>query len=213
MGLTKGLLIVLEGIDGSGKSTQAGLLVECLEKLGFETLSLREPSSGRWGQEIKRKAKDPGSLTPEQELGLFLKDRRENIRKNLGPALKKKKIVVLDRYYYSTLAYQGARGIDGGRIRKLHEPFVIEPDLVFVLDVEARVGLGRINNRPDKDRLFEREDYLESVEKNFKSLKGKNIFHIDAGAETKIIAKKIENRVLRLIKKFSSENPRVRSKG
>jgi dTMP kinase len=204
MGLNKGLLIVLEGIDGSGKSTQAELLLEDLRRRGVDALSLREPSAGRWGREIKRKARRPDSLTPEQELELFLKDRKENVRRNLEPALRRKKVVVLDRYYYSTMAYQGAKGIDRQRIRELHKPFVIEPDLVFVLDVDARRGLGRIENRPDKDRLFEREEYLVKVGKIFKSLKGKNVIHIDASAPPDQIARRIAARVSRSIKKYAT---------
>jgi dTMP kinase len=204
MGLNKGLLIVLEGIDGSGKSTQAELLLEDLRRRGLDALSFREPSAGRWGREIKRKARRSDSLTPEQELELFLKDRKENVRGNLEPALKRKKVIVLDRYYYSTIAYQGAKGIDRQRILELHKPFAIEPDLVFILDVDARKGLGRIENRPDKDRLFEREEYLVKVGKIFKRLKGKNLIHIDASAPPDQIARKIAARVSRCIKKYTT---------
>jgi dTMP kinase len=204
MSLHKGLLIVLEGIDGSGKSTQAELLLEYLRRRGLDALSFREPSAGRWGKEIKRKARRPDSLTPEQELDLFLKDRKENVRRNLEPALRRRKVVVLDRYFYSTIAYQGAKGIDRQRIRELHKPFVIEPDLVFILDLVARKGLARIKNRPDKDRLFEREEYLVKVRKIFRSLKGKNIVHVDASAPPDQIARKIAARVSRCIKKYTT---------
>lgn len=96
--LEKGVLIVIEGIDGAGKSTQAKSLLRKLRVLGLEAVYFREPSRGKWGRELKRKAKETGSLTPGQELELFQKDRQENVEKNLKPALKKKKVVILDRY-------------------------------------------------------------------------------------------------------------------
>ena len=80
--------------------------------------------------------------------------------------------------FYSGRAYQGAKGIDKQRIRRLNERFVVEPDLVFVLDVKAGRGLERISQRKNKDLLFERQDYLEAVRKNFLSLSGNHIFHI-----------------------------------
>ncbi|MBP1767772.1 MAG: thymidylate kinase, partial [Candidatus Aminicenantes bacterium] len=127
MRLKKGLLIVFEGIDGSGKSTQARRLVRRLGALGYGVVSLREPTRGKWGRAIKRRAKTEGSLTPEEELDLFVKDRWENVRKNIKPALAAKKIAVLDRYYFSTIAYQGGKGIDPARIRRLNESFAVKP--------------------------------------------------------------------------------------
>lgn len=196
MRLKKGILIVFEGIDGSGKSTQAGLLIQGLKAKGFEVVYFREPSEGRWGRRIKTKALHPDSLSPEEELDLFLRDRKENVKKNLKPALSKKKIIVLDRYYYSTIAYQGARGIDTRRIRKMNEDFAVKPDLVFILDVEPRKGLERIEDRAKKDKLFEQKDYLFKVRKIFKSIKGKNIIHIDGRKPKEKIADKIEKIVL-----------------
>jgi len=127
----KGFLIVFEGIDGAGKSTQAEILMKTLQEKGFSVVYFREPSEGKWGREIKMKAAHPDSLSPEEELELFLKDRKENVEKNLKPALRGKRIVLLDRYYFSTIAYQGAKGIDQERIKRMNEGFVVEPDLVF----------------------------------------------------------------------------------
>jgi dTMP kinase len=188
----KGILIVFEGIDGSGKSTQAALLIERLKEKGFEIVYFREPSEGKWGRKIKTKALHPDSLSPEEELGLFLKDRKENVATNLKPALSEKKIIVLDRYYYSTIAYQGARGIDTKRIRKMNEDFVVKADLVFILDIEPRKGLERIKDRAKKDKLFEQKDYLVKVRRIFRSIKGKNIFHIDGRKPKEKIAEEIE---------------------
>lgn len=196
MAVQEGILIVLEGIDGAGKSTQAEILMNRLQERGYDVVYFREPSEGKWGQEIKKKAAHPDSLSPEEELDLFLKDRKENVEKNLRPALEKKKIVILDRYYFSTIAYQGAKGIDQERIRRVNEEFVVEPDLVFFLDVDPQEGLDRIKNRKKKDRLFERAEYLVKVREIFRSFRGEKFFHIDASKPKKEISAEIEKIVL-----------------
>jgi dTMP kinase len=195
----KGFLIVIEGIDGAGKSTQAEILMNRLQKRGLDVVYFREPSGSRWGQEIKRKALDPDSITPEEELELFQKDRKENVEKNLKPALERNKIVVLDRYYFSTIAYQGAKGIDEERIKRMNEEFAVKPDLVFILDINPHEGLGRIKNRRKKDRLFERADYLAKVREIFRGFKGKKFIHIDARMPVEVISARIEKTVLRLL--------------
>ena len=194
--MQEGILIVLEGIDGAGKSTQAEIMMNRLQERGYDVVYFREPSEGKWGQEIKKKAAHPDSLSPEEELDLFLKDRKENVEKNLRPALEKKKIVILDRYYFSTISYQGAKGIDQERIRRVNEEFVVEPDLVFFLDVDPREGLDRIKNRKKKDRLFERAEYLVKVREIFRSFRGERFIHIDASKPKKEISAEIEKIVL-----------------
>jgi len=200
MKLKKGLLIVLEGIDGSGKTTQARLLAGALRRAGLEALSFREPTRGRWGREIKEKARRPDSLTPEEELALFLKDREEDVARNILPSLRRKKAVVLDRYYYSTIAYQGAKGISRARIRRLNERFAPGPDLVFILDVDPGRGLGRIKGRPKKEPLFERKEYLARVRRIFRSFRGRKFIHLDGTRDKKEIAELILGRVMRLIR-------------
>jgi len=199
MVLQKGILIVFEGIDGSGKSTQAEILLERLQEEDFDAVYFREPSKGKWGRKIKKKALHPDSLSPEEELDLFQKDRRENVEKNLKPALKKKRIVILDRYYYSTIAYQGAKGIDEKLIRRMNEEFVVEPDLVFIFDIDPKKGLERIENRKKKDKLFEREDYLVKVREIFRSFKGEKFVYIDALKSKEEISKEIQEIVLRIL--------------
>ncbi len=200
MKLKRGLLIVLEGIDGSGKTTQARLLAAALRRAGLEALSFREPSRGRWGREIRKKARRPDSLTPEEELTLFLKDREEDVARNILPSLRRKKAVILDRYYFSTIAYQGARGLSRERIRRLNEKFAPRPDLVFVLDVDPARGLGRIEGRPKKEPLFERENYLARVRRIFRSFRGRRFIHLDGSRDKKEIAELIQRRVMRLIR-------------
>lgn len=201
--MKRGILIVFDGIDGTGKTTQAKRLLETLKKNGFNAVYFREPSDSQWGREIKQKAALAGSLSAEEELELFQKDRKENVAKNLKPALEQNKIVVLDRYYYSTIAYQGARGIDPLMIRKMNEEFAVKPDLVFILDITPREGLRRIEkNRKEKDLLFEQEDYLEKVRKIFRSFKDRNIFHIDAFRSEEDIYMEIDNIVCDFLKEL-----------
>ena len=198
--MQKGILIVFEGIDGSGKSTQAEILMKMLQKKGFDVVYFQEPSKGKWGRKIKKKALHPDSLAPEEELDLFQKDRKENVEKNLKPALEKKRVVILDRYYYSTIAYQGAKGIEEKRIRKMNKEFAVQPDLVFILDIDPQKGLERIENRKKKYRLFEREEYLVKVREIFKSLKGKIFIHINALKSKEAISKEIEEIVLQKLR-------------
>jgi len=199
MKLRHGLLVVLEGIDGSGKTTQARSLLRRLRRRGWEAAYFREPTRGKWGREIKRKAAQDGSLTPEQELELFVMDRRENVEKNLKPALKKRKIVVLDRYYFSTIAYQGAKGIDPQRIRRSNEAFAVKPDLVIILDVDAGAGLARIAGRKTRDELFERENYLARVREIFRGFRGRNILHLDGRGDRRAVGRAIWARVSELL--------------
>lgn len=200
--MKRGILIVFEGIDGAGKSTQAKLLLRKLRSMGLNAVYFREPSKGRWGRRIKKKALDSGSLTPEEELILFQKDREENVEKNIKPALKNKKIIILDRYYFSTIAYQGSRGIDPENIRRMNERFAPKPDLVFILDIKPKKGLERIQNRRKKDRLFEQEDYLARVSRIFRNFRGRKFIHLDGLEDKGLIHRKIEEKAIKYIKRW-----------
>ena len=200
--LKKGILVVFEGIDGSGKTTQAIKLLEKIIRNGFEAVYFREPSDSSWGREIRRKASDIDSLSPEEELNLFQKDRRENVQKNLKPALEKNMVVLLDRFYFSTIAYQGARGIDPKMIKKINENFVPKPDLVFILDVSPKTGLKRIEDRKKKDVLFEQEEYLGKVSRIFKSFQEDYIVHLDGFLSETELSDRIERVVSALLKKY-----------
>src|SRR6266550_1777 len=110
-----GFLLVLEGIDGAGKSTLLHKLAEYCAGRGLAVVVSKEPTDGPWGRKLRESAQS-GRLSLEEELELFLKDRAEHVKGLILPALSEGKVVLLDRYYLSTAAYQGARGADPVRI-------------------------------------------------------------------------------------------------
>lgn len=124
----RGFFIVLEGIDGSGKTTQARWLAEALRQKGYEVVLTREPSDGPLGRRLRRYlAASPRRLSSELELAWFLADRRDHVETIIRPALEQGKVVISDRYYYSSAAYQGARGLDPEAILRLNEAFAPGP--------------------------------------------------------------------------------------
>ncbi len=197
--MNKGRLIVFEGIDGAGKSTQAKMLVRKLRARGRAVSSFREPSRSRWGRMLRAMAKIAGSLTPAEELDLFVKDRKEHVVRDILPALEAGRTVVLDRYYYSTIAYQGAKGLDPARIQRMNERFAPRPAMVFILDVNAGTGLSRIAGRKTRDVLFEREAYLRRVRRLFRSFRGPRFVHLDAGRDRRDLGREILVRVLSIL--------------
>ena len=187
-----GVLIAVEGIDGAGKTTIVKFLAEELKKRGYEVATFKEPTDSEWGRKVRHE-----KLKPEEELELFLKDREWNVENNIIPALSSGKIVILDRYYYSTIAYQGARGISVELIKKLNERFP-KPDLVIILDVSPETALKRIKDRGAPDK-FERMEFLRKVRENFLKLKDKNVIIIDAELDLDTVKKKVLEVVLKYL--------------
>jgi dTMP kinase len=167
--LSKGILVAIEGIDGAGKTTQAKLLVEKLESKGYPVISLHEPTNSVWGQKIRELARsNRDKMSAEEELNLFVQDRIEDVEKNINPALEANKVVVMDRYYFSSIAYQGARGLDLEDIEQRNKKIAPVPDLLIILDVKPSVSLQRIhNNRADGPNEFEKDIHLEKSRKIF----------------------------------------------
>jgi dTMP kinase len=168
--MQRGLLIVIEGIDGTGKSTQARHLAEWLVAQGREVVLSREPTDGPWGAQLRASAAT-GRLSPEDELRYFLNDRRQHVAETISPALAAGKVVILDRYYFSTMAYQGARGFDPAEIRRLNEQFAPVPDLLLILDIDVNMALQRIGSRGDSANAFEQRENLQRCREIFLSLK------------------------------------------
>jgi dTMP kinase len=168
--MSQGIFIVIEGIDGTGKSTQSKRLAEWFRSRGREVVLSREPTDGPWGKKLRESA-TTGRLSAEEELECFLNDRREHVEMIIKPALAEGKVVILDRYYCSTMAYQGARGFDPGEIRLRNEAFAPQPDLLLILDLSVESAHGRIGARGDTANEFEQRDTLSRCREIFLSLR------------------------------------------
>jgi len=186
-----GLFIVIEGIDGTGKSTQARLLGEWFRAQGREVVLSREPTDGPWGKKLRESA-STGRLSPEDELQYFLNDRRQHVDELIKPALAEGKVVILDRYYFSTMAYQGARGFDPLEIRKRNEEFAPVPDLLLILDLDVDTAHTRIGVRGDTTNEFEKRENLMRCREIFLSLKNENFVRvIDTQGTLEEVAEKV----------------------
>lgn len=181
MKLARGVLIVFEGIDGTGKSTQCSLLEKLLSEMQVPNIALAEPTRGTWGLKIRRLLTEGRQgISPQEELSWFVNDRKDDIEKNIMPALQEKKVVIMDRYYFSTAAYQGALGMDPEQIRLDNEKFAPIPDRVLIFLSSTETCLERIESSRDQKSAFEKQDYLNNVQNIFKSFNGPNIRFIES---------------------------------
>ena len=198
----KGILVVIEGIDGSGKSTQAELLRKYFKEKGKKVIKFREPSDSKWGKRIREKAKYSDGLTSEEQYILFLKDREHNFKNNLLPYLKKGYIVILDRYYHSTYAYQGAFGLDKRKILRENLRICSPPEMLFILDLPVNEAWKRISDRK-KDSLFESIEFLKEVRENYYDFWGNDVHYISADQPPdsilRFISGKVEERLNRKV--------------
>jgi dTMP kinase len=203
LSMTKGLLIVIEGIDGTGKTTMAGRLTAFLNEMGRPAVRLKEPTDGPYGRRIRSLAKEGRhTVSPKQELELFVQDRIENCRDNIRPALERGQIVVLDRYYFSSAAYQGALGLDPEAILKRNEEIAVIPDLVLLLDMPVTKGLERISDvRKSARDHFEGEEYLEKVRNIFLNIKKPYIRLIDASGSQDEVFRRMMEQVNPIVKR------------
>ncbi len=195
------MLLVIEGIDGVGKSTQADALQAWLEGAGLDVVRSKEPTDGPHGRELRRSMVE-GRLPPRQELDLFLDDRREHVAQLIGPALSAGRIVLLDRYYFSTVAYQGARGFEPDALLAENEAFAPAPDALFILDMPAAVSVARIRaERGDGVDTFEVPEALERSRSIFLDLAKRADYAlvIDADATRDAIQDAMQARVRALL--------------
>lgn len=192
-----GKLIAFEGLDGVGKTTQARLLALALARAGCWVVLTREPSHGPVGRQLRRLLRQPERQpAPEELLELFVADRRHHVATVIAPALSQQRLVITDRYFYSTLAYQGAAGISLAYIRQLHEQFAPPPDLVLLLEVPLDLLTERLARRQGPGAMvFERADYLKKVQKVFQALTDRCLRRIDARGSIAEVQQRIRETV------------------
>ena len=198
--LPGGLFIVFEGIDGTGKSTQINLLADDLKDLGYSVVTTFEPTNGPYGQKIRQLFVNRAAVTHEEELELFMADRRQHVEAVIRPALAMGKVVLSDRYYLSTVAYQGANGLDQDDILTRNKAFAPIPDLALILEIEPAVGIHRIQkHRQELPNTFEEESNLHRVATIFSNLREEYISRIDASGTVDEVHQQIMLEVKRLL--------------
>jgi dTMP kinase len=178
----KGRLITFEGNEGSGKSTQMPLLAQRLRQMGFAVRTLREPGGTPIGEEIRHTLKhSPGNsaMTPEAELLLMNASRAQLVREVIRPALSAGEIVLCDRFYDSTTAYQGyGRQLSLKRVRASIDLAVgdTRPDMTLLLEISPGVSRRRLHKRrastaPIRDRMEEADqDFFARVDKGYRTI-------------------------------------------
>ena len=200
----KGKFIVFEGIDGSGKTTQARKLYEYLKEKSFKVVLTKEPGGTDVGMEIRKILLNKDfKIPPIAELLLYEADRNIHISNFIKPKLEDDFTVISDRYIYSTLAYQSfGRGIDRNLVDFLNRLATenLKPDIVFLLDISVDEGLKRIGKRQDKDRIEkENIEFHQKLREGFLKLadENKDIFCVIDG---KLNVEDIFDKILEILK-------------
>lgn len=178
--MNRGTLIAFEGIDGTGKSMQVELLGRALRAAECDVVLTREPTDGPEGQRIRASARGEAPLSPDEELDCFVADRERHVTETIEPGLSAGAVVVTDRYFLSTVAYQGARGFDWKVLLDESEARFPLPDLVLLLELEPAAGLERVRTRGEPEEVFEKRDFLERAAAIFGSVERSYVARIDA---------------------------------
>jgi dTMP kinase len=195
----KGAFICIEGLDASGKTTHARRLVRDLKQRGFKAMYTTEPSSGEIGKFIRtyilqRKERVPGAV----EALLFAVDRVVHLEQRVKPALQKGKIVVSDRYVYSSLAYQGAAGLDLNWIEEINRS-AVSPDLAIYIDVSPEILIKRMKWR--KKSVMERLQVQRKVQEVYlKLVDDGRLVRVDGNRSVNEVARDILTIVLDFLK-------------
>ena len=205
----KGLFIVMEGPEGSGKTTQINLLKEYLEEAGYECLITREPGGTVIGEEIRQLILNPEhkEMSPVTEMLLYAASRAQLVHEVIGPALEEGKIVISDRFVDSSIVYQGiARKLGISTVSAVNAPGIgiYRPDGIFFIDLSEAEGLRRKKEQKNLDRMEQEGiDFHHMVSEGYrKVLSGRpEVMKIDGGRSIDTIQKKIRNHVDELLKK------------
>ena len=165
--MKKGIFVCIEGLDGSGKTTHAHRLVQNLQKRGFDAVYTTEPGRGKLGKFIRASVLQGEDRVPRVvEAVLFAVDRVEHLEKDVKPALREGKVVVSDRCVYSSLAYQGAAGLELEWIEEINR-FALPPDLALYIDVPPEVVVKRIRRKKSVMERLETQRRVKQVYMKF----------------------------------------------
>jgi dTMP kinase len=162
----KGVFICIEGLDGSGKSTQTKLLTKKLCKTGYNTIFTAEPSKGKIGHFIRKRLFEQKRLPTTAEALLFAADRVEHVQNTVIPALKEGKIVISDRYIYSSLAYQGSTGLNLDWIETINT-YAQKPDLSIFIDVAPEMVLERLKRKKSVMENLQTQQHVQEIYKKY----------------------------------------------
>jgi len=188
----RGTLLVFEGVDGSGKSTQLALLAERLEAAGHRVRRTREPYDCVAGRAIRAAARGGPRPSAAQELAWFRAQREEHVRDVIAPALAEGAVVLCDRYFLSTAAYQGARGLDAEAILAESEAAFPVPDLVVLLELEAAEAAQRVHARgATPEPLFEDAERQARVAALFAALERPYLARVDGRGDPAAVAARV----------------------
>jgi dTMP kinase len=194
----------MEGLDGSGNTTQSKLLAGFLKSEGRDVVLTKEPTEGYVGRRIRDVLQKRASATPLELQQMFVADRREHLAALVEPALKSGKTVITDRYMFSTLAFGGI-DVDMELLRRMNSGFRV-PDLTFVIDVPAEVSMermkGRLKDKGTKLELFEETEKLRRVRENYLKIAKlyPNVHVIDGNRPIEVVAADIREIVLSAMK-------------
>lgn len=195
-----GRLIAFEGIDGSGKTTQWKRLAARLRAGGREVVLSYEPTRNRWGRALRDAWLGGKRLPVEEEIHLFERDRREHLHTLIRPALARGAIVLLDRYYYSSAAYQGSReGQTPEAVLARFETFAPAADLMLLFDLPVTEALWRMNDSGKSPDAMEVRGNLERVARAYRSLERPEIRRIDASGPPDEVERRVWDVVRRVL--------------
>lgn len=195
----RGFFVCVEGLDGCGKTTQTSLLVTRLKEKGYDAVYTAEPSRGKIGEFIRKyclHGEKRGSSIVEALL--FAADRFEHVKEDVVPPLNEGKLVVSDRYLYSSLAYQGATGLDLGWIEKINE-HAIRPDFTVFIDVEPETVIQRL--KPEKSVMENLETQRKVREVYMRFVEREELLKIDGNRSREEVADDILAVVLSFLEK------------
>lgn len=205
----KGLFIVMEGPDGSGKTTQINLLEQYLKEAGYECLITREPGGTVIGEEVRELILNPEykEMSPVTEMLLYAASRAQLVHEVIGPALEAGRIVISDRFVDSSIVYQGiARNLGISTVAAVNAPGIgiYRPDGIFFIDLSEAEGIRRKKNQKKLDRMEQESiDFHHLVSEGYRKVLAERpeVIKIDGGKDIEVIQKKIRNHVDELLKK------------